>query len=256
MVYAGFWRRFLAYLIDGAVLGVGLMFLLIPIGMVVGGVMAGRETIAKHQQHSQLVHKLVPLAYETAAPVDATPPLQTSPAIPIGATPEPVAPVAAPATQPVDATSAVPAPAQVPAPAAAPSYDYAQPAAPIAPAAQPKEDAEAIGNAIGSLVSVIFYPLLWFFGTLYHTCFLASRWQATPGKRVMGCMVVTRDGQRLSYLNAFGRHLACAISWVPFFLPMGYFIAGWTSQKTALHDLIAGTRVVRTQAIAPVIATR
>ncbi len=81
------------------------------------------------------------------------------------------------------------------------------------------------------LVSLLYFPL-----------FHASAWQATPGKRVMGLRVMRVDGQDVSFLRAVWRHLAEILSALIFMI--GYLMIGLTREKTGLHDLIAGTRVV------------
>ena len=64
----------------------------------------------------------------------------------------------------------------------------------------------------------------------------------TLGKMVMGVRVVSLDGSEISYGVAFVR-------WVGYFLStltllLGYLMAGARADKRALHDLVAGTRVV------------
>jgi uncharacterized RDD family membrane protein YckC len=79
---------------------------------------------------------------------------------------------------------------------------------------------------------------------LYHAYFESSDWQATPGKRVMSIYVTDMNGQRLSFLHATGRFFAKIITGlIP--LGIGYIMAGFTERKQALHDMIAGTLVVR-----------
>jgi len=77
---------------------------------------------------------------------------------------------------------------------------------------------------------------------IYYVYFPASRWQATPGKRICRIYIIRVDGGRVTAWLALGRLLAYLVSALPLFL--GYFMIGWTKQKTALHDLICGTRVV------------
>lgn len=76
----------------------------------------------------------------------------------------------------------------------------------------------------------------------YYVGFLAGPWQATPGKRLFGIYVMTKDGRRLTVLHAVGRYFAYLLSFITLYI--GFFIAGWTREKTALHDIICGTRVV------------
>jgi uncharacterized RDD family membrane protein YckC len=81
---------------------------------------------------------------------------------------------------------------------------------------------------------------------LYFTLFESSSWRATPGKMACGLKVVGLDGGRISFLRALGRNLGKIISAMILFI--GYMMAGWTRRKQALHDLMAGTLVVRRHA--------
>lgn len=78
---------------------------------------------------------------------------------------------------------------------------------------------------------------------LYFIGFEASRWQATPGKRLLGLRVRDTDGNPLSLLQSSARFLAGSVSWLS--LNLGHALAGWRKDGRALHDLIAGTRVDR-----------
>ena len=96
-------------------------------------------------------------------------------------------------------------------------------------------------GAGGTYLGMVFLCML-LVSLLYFPLFHASAWQATPGKRVMGLRVMRVDGQDVSFLRAVGRHLAEVLSALVFMI--GYLMIGMTRQKTGLHDLIAGTRVV------------
>lgn len=77
---------------------------------------------------------------------------------------------------------------------------------------------------------------------VYHTAFTASRWQATPGKHGCKLQVIMENGMPLTPTMAAVRWFARLFSWVP--LGFGFFMAGYTKQKIAMHDAICGTRVV------------
>jgi uncharacterized RDD family membrane protein YckC len=79
-------------------------------------------------------------------------------------------------------------------------------------------------------------------GAAYTTLFI-GKYQATPGKMAFNLKVVAPDGGRITYLRAFGRHFAEIVSGLT--LGIGYVMAGFDSQKRALHDRIASTRVIR-----------
>jgi len=79
---------------------------------------------------------------------------------------------------------------------------------------------------------------------LYWALSESSSLQATPGKVMAGIRVVDMDGRRLTFGRATGRFLARLLSHViPF--GVGFLMAGFTPRKQALHDLIAGTLVVK-----------
>jgi uncharacterized RDD family membrane protein YckC len=79
-------------------------------------------------------------------------------------------------------------------------------------------------------------------GCLYYTLFEASSWQATPGKRILRLYVTDLNGRRLTIGRALLRNLARQISGVFF---IGYLITGVTERKQALHDILAGSLVLR-----------
>lgn len=78
---------------------------------------------------------------------------------------------------------------------------------------------------------------------LYGAGLECSRWQATIGKQWIGLKTVDRQGERLSFFRATARHAAKYLSALPCFL--GFTAAFFSSQGLALHDRIAGTRVVK-----------
>lgn len=78
---------------------------------------------------------------------------------------------------------------------------------------------------------------------LYEAYMESSEKQATLGKMLLGLMVTDEAGQRISFARASGRHFAKIISGMT--LLIGYIMAGFTAKKQALHDMIAGTLVVK-----------
>jgi uncharacterized RDD family membrane protein YckC len=77
---------------------------------------------------------------------------------------------------------------------------------------------------------------------LYFTWFESSRFQATPGKMVLGIIVTDIQGQRISFLRALGRNAGKILSHV--ILNIGFILAGVTAKKQALHDMLADCLVV------------
>jgi uncharacterized RDD family membrane protein YckC len=87
---------------------------------------------------------------------------------------------------------------------------------------------------------IFFVGLQW----LYFAGMESSERQATFGKSVMSLRVANVEGQRLSFGHATGRFFAKIISgMIP--LGIGYIMAAFTEKKQALHDMIAGTLVLR-----------
>ncbi len=79
---------------------------------------------------------------------------------------------------------------------------------------------------------------------LYYA-FLESRKGATFGKMALGIAVVDMNGNRVSFARASGRHFGKILS--SLILCIGYIIAGFTQQKQALHDILAGCLVINRQ---------
>ena len=84
------------------------------------------------------------------------------------------------------------------------------------------------------------------FGWLYFAFFESGRWQATPGKRLMGLRVTNITGDRISFARASGRTFAKYISAIT--LGIGYIMVGLTDKKQGLHDIMATTLVLRGKA--------
>ena len=79
-------------------------------------------------------------------------------------------------------------------------------------------------------------------GLLYWPLQEAGRHHATFGKRALGLEVEGARGARLSPGLAYRRHVAGGLSWLT--LNIGHLLAANEPGHRALHDRIAGTRVV------------
>ena len=86
-------------------------------------------------------------------------------------------------------------------------------------------------------------------GTLLHWLYWAgmesSAYQATLGKMALGLKVTDLQGEPVSFSRATGRYFGKIISGL--LLGLGFLMAGWTEKKQALHDIMAGTLVVKKQ---------
>jgi uncharacterized RDD family membrane protein YckC len=95
-------------------------------------------------------------------------------------------------------------------------------------------------NLVSGVVRVAFSALAkW----IYEASMESSSRQATVGKMALGLKVTDLEGRRISFARATGRHFAKYVSGM--ILLIGYIMAGFTERKQALHDMIAGTLVVR-----------
>jgi uncharacterized RDD family membrane protein YckC len=97
----------------------------------------------------------------------------------------------------------------------------------------------APGITIG--VQIITYLLQ----MLYFAAMESSSSQATIGKMALGIKVVDLHGRRISFGRAVGRFFAKILSGI--ILLIGFIMAGFTEKKQALHDMIAGTLVIKTR---------
>ena len=91
------------------------------------------------------------------------------------------------------------------------------------------------------LLGMFFFLILQW---LYFAGMESSPRQATFGKSVMSLRVTDTERQPISFGRATGRFFAKIVSgMIPF--AIGYIMAAFTGRKQALHDLIAGTLVLR-----------
>jgi uncharacterized RDD family membrane protein YckC len=101
-------------------------------------------------------------------------------------------------------------------------------------------------TAVQAALWALAWPLLLGYAllaALWHVGGTRSRWRGSPGKHALGLSVTDLDGNGLSLARAALRHGAALLSWLT--LNLGHVLAMVPPQKRALHDYIAGTRVVR-----------
>jgi uncharacterized RDD family membrane protein YckC len=85
--------------------------------------------------------------------------------------------------------------------------------------------------------------LVWLGAVLYRPVMESSAGQGTVGKQVLNLRVTDLDGRRVSFVRALGRDLAKIIS--ALVLCIGFVMVGWNRRKRGLHDVMAGTLVMR-----------
>lgn len=93
--------------------------------------------------------------------------------------------------------------------------------------------------AVEVTVQVISLIVAW----LYYALMESSSKQATLGKMALGIKVTDLEGRRIGFGRATGRYFSQILS--ALLLCMGFIMAGFTARKQALHDMIAGTLVVK-----------
>lgn len=76
-----------------------------------------------------------------------------------------------------------------------------------------------------------------------YVVWMHGRWGQTLGKVATGVKVVKVSGDPIGYGRSFGRWLGTLLDFLTF--GIGYLMAGVRSDKRALHDLVAGTRVIK-----------
>jgi uncharacterized RDD family membrane protein YckC len=99
---------------------------------------------------------------------------------------------------------------------------------------------EAVTFLIAYLLSILFSLIL---TVIYFAGMHASKWQATIGKKVLGLAVTDLKGNRISFWRGLGRFIV--MTFLSSIFMVGYIIAAFTEKKQSLHDLIAGTYVIR-----------
>ncbi|MGP0060813.1 MAG: RDD family protein [Beijerinckiaceae bacterium] len=99
------------------------------------------------------------------------------------------------------------------------------------------------GNEPAVVLGVILlYAVMIVIVILYQVLTLGGRWQATPGKRLLGLYVITLSGEPVSKWRAVGRYLCYSVSAAVLYI--GFMMIGWTKEKRGFHDSICDTRVV------------
>ncbi|MGH9728538.1 MAG: RDD family protein [Candidatus Acidiferrales bacterium] len=104
----------------------------------------------------------------------------------------------------------------------------------------PQTPAELLG-LLGVVYKLIVLAVI--FNWLYYALLESSAWQATLGKKALGLEVTDMNGRRISFARATGRYFGKIVS--AFILMIGFIMAGFTAQKQALHDMMAGCLVLQ-----------
>ena len=90
---------------------------------------------------------------------------------------------------------------------------------------------------IADVILPIVFPLL------YYVMLESGKSQATLGKQMLGMKVVDLQGRAISGGTAFGRNIGKVVSSLALFI--GWFMPIFSSKKQAMHDMMAGTVVIK-----------
>lgn len=105
-------------------------------------------------------------------------------------------------------------------------------------------DAEIFATFMPMIVMAIAASFVGFVVQIVYFAYMeSSKYQATLGKMALGIIVTDTDGNPISFGRSAGRNLGKILS--GFILMIGYIMAAFTSRKQALHDLMAGTLVIK-----------
>ncbi len=104
---------------------------------------------------------------------------------------------------------------------------------------------DSISDNPDSLISRMLpmYSIMIAINWLYYALMESSANQGTLGKMAVGIKVCDMQGERISFGQATGRYFAKILS--SLILLIGYIMVAFTEKKQGLHDMIAGTLVVR-----------
>ncbi len=102
---------------------------------------------------------------------------------------------------------------------------------------------EMTKNRLEPILDSVSFGVALVLGWLYFAYQESSEWQATLGKRVFGLKVTDAEGGRISFGKASGRYFGRLLSSLT--CSIGYIMAAFTEKKQALHDIIAGTLVIK-----------
>ena len=94
-----------------------------------------------------------------------------------------------------------------------------------------------------NITNIIFTPLVLIITWCYYSGMESSPFQATLGKLLVGIYVTDLEENRITFGKATGRFFAKIISGL--ILTIGYWLAGFTEKKQALHDMLSGCLVLK-----------
>jgi uncharacterized RDD family membrane protein YckC len=114
----------------------------------------------------------------------------------------------------------------------------------IAREAEQNQDNPSPEFLLSMLGAISTFIILVFIGHwLYEALLTSSSWQGTVGKRILRLKVTDEAGNRIGFGRAtgrfFGKILSHLILWI------GFIMIAFTDRKRGLHDMMAGTLVMK-----------
>lgn len=100
---------------------------------------------------------------------------------------------------------------------------------------------ELIFSMLGAISTFIIVAFVGYW--LYEALLTSSAWQGTVGKRVLRLKVTDEAGNRISFGRATGRFFAKILSQMVLWI--GFIMIAFTDRKRGLHDMLAGTLVMK-----------
>jgi len=116
----------------------------------------------------------------------------------------------------------------------------------IDPAMLEKAKSSLVDSTFGGSILGVNLSAMVLVSAVYNILFVAGPWRATPGKHWLGMKVVLANGEALTLMQSTLRHILSGISMLPFGWGLGCLTIAFTKYKTAPHDMLCNTRVIRT----------
>jgi len=97
-------------------------------------------------------------------------------------------------------------------------------------------------------IAEIMPTLVFFFSLMFfYDSYFVKNYSGTPGKIALGLAVVCSNGEAITWNRAFLRAFVCCFS--SFLFGAGCLLAAFDTEKRALHDFMANTRVLKLQRV-------
>jgi uncharacterized RDD family membrane protein YckC len=104
------------------------------------------------------------------------------------------------------------------------------------------ENSSTLGTLLTIQAAFVLFGLL---VALAYEVYSVGRFGGTPGKLLLRMRIVRSDSSRLTYRRAALRFFGKSLSDLTLYV--GYLMVGFDSQRRALHDYIADTRVIKVE---------